>query len=121
MRRWRRGEIRHALRFTVQRTQRAYIHPATHWASRSRDPNLPPMGLRLRLKADYDISPFPRSVQVILTALKKYGMILADNGSNWFITGTHDDRWNDEEVGTIRGVPGSAFEVVDTGPIVRDY
>ena len=112
------GEIRHALRFTVQRTQRGYLHPATHWASRSSDRNLPPMGLRLRLKANYDISRYPASVQVILTALKKYGMIVADNGSNWFITGAHDDRWNDEELGTIRGVFGSAFEVVDTGPIV---
>jgi hypothetical protein len=112
------GEIRHALRFTCQRTQRAYIHPATHWASSSTDPNLPPMGLRVRLKASYDVSSFPASVRVILTALKRYGMIVADNGSNWFITGTHDTRWNDDELGAIKTVPGSAFEAVNTGPLV---
>jgi len=112
------GEIRHAIRFTCRRTQRGYIHPATHFASVFRDPHLPPMGLRLRLKASYDVSPYPACVQVILRALKRYGMILADNGSDWFLSGTHDPRWNDEELGTIRGVPGSAFEAVDTGPIV---
>ena len=113
------GAIHHALRFTVQRTQRAYVHPAVHFASKSTDPNLPPMGLRLRLKASFNIGPYPASVQVILRALQQYGMILADNGSNWFISGTHDTRWNDEELGTIRGVPGSAFEAVDTGPLVK--
>jgi hypothetical protein len=113
------GEIRHAVRFTVKRTQRAYIHPATHFASRSTDPDLPPMGLRLRLKPDYPLEGFPPSVQVILRALQRYGMILADNGSDWFITGTHDPRWNDEELGTLRRVPGSAFEAVDTGPLVK--
>ena len=82
-----RGEIRHALRFTVVHTQRGYIHPATHWASSSSDPNRPPMGLRLRLKAGVDISRFPREDRVILQALKTYGMIVADNGSDWFITG----------------------------------
>ena len=112
------GEIRHALRFTCQRTQRAYIHPATHWASSSTDPNLPPMGLRVRLKASYDVSGFPASVRVILTALKRYGMIVADNGSNWFITGTHDTRWNDDELGAIKTVPGGAFEAVNTGLLV---
>src|SRR5205814_91432 len=74
------GEIKHALRFTVRRTQRAYIPPATHFASSRRDANLPPMGLRVRLKAGFDISPFPASAQVILRALKKHGMLLADNG-----------------------------------------
>lgn len=112
------GEIRHAVRFTCRLTQRAYIHPATHWASSSTDPSLPPMGLRLRLKADYDISGFPEPVRVILLALKRYGMIVADNGSDWYITGTHDTRWDDEVLGAIAGVPGSAFEAVDTGPLV---
>jgi len=112
------GEIRHAVRFTCRRTQRAYVHPATHWASSSTDPNLPPMGLRVRLRGDYDISGFPQPVRVILSALKRYGMILADNGSDWYITGTHDTRWDDEVLGAIAGVPGSAFEAVDTGPLV---
>ena len=112
------GEIRHAVRFTVQRTQRAYIHPATHWASTSTDPALPPMGLRLRLEADFDISGFPPPVRVILTALKRYGMIVADNGSNWFISGEHSPLWDDEELSAIRSVPGSAFEAVMTGDLV---
>jgi len=114
------GEIRHALRFTVQRTQRAYIHPATHWASHSTDPSLPPMGLRLRLKAGYDISGFPQPVQVILRALKTYGMIVADNGSNWYISGEHNAAWHNEELDALKSVPGSAFEAVDTGPLVTE-
>jgi len=114
------GEIRHALRFTVQRSQRAYIHPATHWASNSTDAALPPMGLRLRLKSDYDISSFPQRVQVILRALKTYGMIVADNGSNWFISGEHNAAWDNEELGAIKSVPGSAFEAIDTGPLVTE-
>lgn len=112
------GEIRHALRFTTRRTQRGYIAPATHWASSSHDRDLPPMGLRLRLKAEYDISGFPGQVQVILRALKRYGLILADNGGDWFITGAHDPRWDVADYETLKQVPGSAFEAVDTGPIV---
>jgi hypothetical protein len=113
-------EIRHALRFTAKRTQRAYIYPARHRASRSKDPNLPPMGLRVRLKADYDISGFPAPAQVILKALKKYGMILADNGGNWFISGAPDPRWNDDELGTLKRVKGKDFEVVRIGNIVTE-
>lgn len=113
------GAIRHALRFTVKRSQRAYILPATHWASRHTDANLPPMGLRLRLRQDYDISRFTGQSRIILEALKRYGMILADNGSNWFISGTPDPRWNDGDLRQLKTVPGSAFEAVDTGPIVR--
>ncbi len=113
------GEIRHALRFTCARTQRAYIHPATHWASSSTDPDRPPMGLRVRLKADYDISGFSARVQVILTALKRYGMFVADNGSNWFISGAPDSRWDDDELRALKSVPGSAFEAVETGELVR--
>jgi hypothetical protein len=111
------GEIKHALRFTARRTQRGYISPARHFASSSSDPNLPPMGLRVRLKADYDVSGFPRPVQVILTALKKYGLLLADNGGNWFISGAPDPRWDDEALATIKRVKGRDLEVVDTGPI----
>lgn len=113
-------EINHALRFTVSQSQRGFIHPATHFASESTDPSLPPMGLRFRLKADFDITPFPEDVQVILTALKKFGMIVADNGSDWFISGAPSPRWNDETIGEIRNVLGSDFEAVDTGPIITE-
>lgn len=111
------GEIRHALRFTVAQTQAGYIYPATHYASSSSNPALPPMGLRLRLKASYNISTYTGAALVILTALKKYGMIVADNGSSWFITGAPDTRWNDAELEQLKSVPGSAFEVVETGTI----
>jgi hypothetical protein len=104
--------IRHALRFTCVRTRRAYVPPARHFASRSSDPNLPPMGMRVRLKANYDISKFSPAMQVILTALKKYGLILADNGGDWFVTGAPDPRWNDEELNTLKRVKGRDFEVV---------
>ncbi len=113
------GEIRHAIRFTVERTQRAYIHPARHFASRHTNPTLPPMGLRVRLRADYDISNFPRSAQIVLTALKKYGMLLADNGSNWFISGVPDPRWNNDELATLKRVKGRDFECVYTGPLKK--
>lgn len=106
------GEIRHALRFTVSRTRNAYVPPASHWASRSSDIRLPPMGMRVRLRADYDITPFPKEIQVILTALKRYGMILADNGSDWFLSGAPDPRWNDDNLRTLKKLRGCDFEVV---------
>ena len=112
------GEITHALRFTVDETQEAYIHPATHYASSDTNTSLPPMGLRLRLRAGYDISGFPAEVQVILRALKKYGMIVADNGSSWYISGAPDPRWSDDELHMLSQVPGSAFEAVYTGPTI---
>lgn len=111
------GAINHAIRFTASQTQKAYIHPATHFASSSTDPNLPPMGLRLRLKADFDTSGYTGHAKVILEALKKYGMILADNGSDWYITGASDPRWDDDDLGQLKSVPGSAFEVVYTGEL----
>ncbi|HEY7137436.1 MAG TPA: hypothetical protein VIB48_20435 [Acidimicrobiia bacterium] len=113
------GAIHHALRFTVARTQKGFIHPATHDASSSTDPTLPPMGLRLRLKASFDTTPFHGEARVVLDALKRYGMIVADNGSNWYITGASDPRWNDTDLNQLKTVPGSAFEAVDTGPIRR--
>lgn len=113
------GEIRHALRFTVSQSQRAYIHPAVHYASDSDDPALPPMGLRLRLRADYDISGFTGMSRVVLEALRTYGMINADNGTSWFITGATDTRWDDEDLDQLKTVPGSAFEVVHIGEIIR--
>jgi hypothetical protein len=112
-------EIRHALRFTVQKSQQAYLAPASHWASESKDPSLPPMGLRVRLKADYDISAFPEAVQVILRCLKTYGMILADNGSDWFLSGAPDDRWDNDMLGTLKRVKGSDFEVVQMGELTK--
>jgi hypothetical protein len=111
------GAINHALRFTVPTTQRAFVLPATHWASTTTDPNAPPMGLRLRLKASFDISGFPADDQVILTALKKYGMILADNGSAIFISGAPDSRWNNSDLNLLKSITASNFEVVHTGTI----
>jgi len=111
------GRIDHALRVTVPRTQRGYIHPATHYASGSSDAGLPPMGLRLRLKAGYSLAGFNGESLVILRALKRYGLIVADNGSPWYITGAPDPRWDDANLEEIKRVPGSAFEAVVSGPI----
>jgi hypothetical protein len=113
------GEIRHALRFTVGHTQRAFVVPATHYASDESDPGLPPMGLRVRLRASYDISRWSGAARVILAALKRYGMFLADNGADWFISGESNPAWNDAELAAIESVPASAFEVLLVGPIHR--
>ena len=108
------GEVAHALRFTAQQTQDTYVWPARHEASSLTGAQYPPMGLRVRLKASFDISTFSPQVQVILTALKHYGMILADNGSSWFVSGVPDSRWNDDVlVGELGRVKGSDFEAVD--------
>lgn len=104
--------IPHALRFTCQRTRRAYVPPARHQASRLNDPALPPMGMRVRLKASYDISGFPATARVILEALQRYGMLLADNGSDWYLSGAPDPRWNDDELAALKRVHGRDFEVV---------
>jgi hypothetical protein len=109
-----RGRIDHALRFTVSRTRRAYVWPARHFASDLTDPSLPPMGLRLRLKAGFDTGPFPRQARIVLEALKRYGMIVADNGSDWYVSGAPDPRWSNDQLHTLHSVTGSAFEVVDT-------
>lgn len=114
------GAIRHALRFTVARTRRAYVHPARHWASALTDPDLPPMGMRVRLRADYDLSGFPPLAQVILTALKRYGMLVADNGGDWFVSGAPDSRWDDEALATLKRVQGRDFEVVKMGQVATD-
>ncbi|HEX5616521.1 MAG TPA: hypothetical protein VFZ83_15305 [Acidimicrobiia bacterium] len=111
------GRIPHALRFTVSRTQRGFVLPATHFASSSTDPNLPPMGLRFRLRADFDLSGYRGQARVVLEALREFGMIVADNGSNWYVTGAADPRWDDDDLRQLRSVPGTAFEVVDTGPV----
>jgi hypothetical protein len=110
-------EINHAIRFTANRTRDGYVYPARHSAGDSTDPTLPPMGMRVRLKADYDISVHSANVQVILRALKKYGMILADNGISWMISGAPNDLWNDYELRSIKQIPGSAFEVIKMGEV----
>jgi len=111
------GAIRHALRFTVSNTRHAYVHPATHFASSYTGVDRPPMGMRVRLKASVDVSGYPAHVQVILQALKTYGMFVADNGSNWYLSGAPDPRWSDSELATISGVKGSDFEVVQMGAV----
>jgi hypothetical protein len=113
------GAIKHALRVTVPRTQKGYIHPATHFASSRSDASLPPMGLWLRLKADYSLAGFSGQALVILEALKRYGLIVADNGSPWYITGAPNGKWNEASLEQIKSVPGSAFEAVDSGPIIH--
>jgi hypothetical protein len=112
-----RGTINHALRFTVPTSQRAFVLPATHWASTLTNPSAPPMGTRLRLKASFDISGFPADDRVILTALKKYGMILADNGSAIFISGAPDSRWNNTNLNLLKTITASNFDVVQMGTI----
>jgi hypothetical protein len=111
------GHIDHALRFNVSRTRRAYVAPARHYASSDPSPALPPMGARLRLKASFDVSRFPPQARVVLVALQRYGMIVADNGGDWFLSGTPDRRWSDDQLNTLKSVPGSAFEVVRMGPV----
>jgi len=114
------GTIPHALRFTVDASREAYVPPANHWASSSTSANLPPMGMRVRLKASFVIpSTYSRETRAILKALQKYGMMVADNGSNWFISGAPDERWNNNTlVGELGQVQGSNFEVVQMKGIV---
>lgn len=114
------GEIRHALRFTAPQTQRAYIWPARHFASQLTEANYPPMGLRLRLKSCVDISGFSPEVRIILRALQTYGMLLADNGSPWFISGTPDERWDNDVLRELRQIEGTDFEVVDSSRLMID-
>jgi hypothetical protein len=110
--------IHHALRFTVVKTRRAYIAPALHFAAKSSDADLPPMGMRVRLKASFDITKYPPESRVILQALKTYGMILADNGSDFYLSGSPDDHWDDEDLGHLKHVKVSDFEVIEMGKMV---
>lgn len=114
------GAINHALRFTVRYSRRAYVAPARHWASTSTDPLNPPMGMRVRLKASVDISSYPAQAQVILRALKKYGMMVADNGSDFYLSGTADARWNDAVISTLKQIRVSDFEVIRMTNIVTN-
>ena len=115
----RRGRIDHALRFTASETRRAFIYPARHFASDLTDPDLPAMGQRLRLKAGFDISRFPSQSRIVLRALKRYGMILADNGSSWYVSGAPGRGWDNDDLHSLHNVPGSAFEVVDSSRLPR--
>jgi hypothetical protein len=115
----RRGRIDHALRVTVPRTRRAYVYPARHFASSDRDPRLPAMGQRLRLRRSFDVSRFPRQARVVLRALKRYGVIVADNGAPWYVSGVPSRGWDDEDLHALHRVHGSDFEVVDTARLRR--
>lgn len=114
------GRITHALRFTAAQTQRAYVWPARHYASSITDENVPPMGQRFRLKSDYDIGTFSPQLQVILTAMKEYGIILADNGSDWYISGAPDERWDNDLLHDLDGLTGNDFEAVDVSGLMLD-
>ncbi len=115
----RRGAIDHALRFTVPRSRQAFVYPARHFASSLKDPTLPAMGQRFRLKRGFDVSRFPRQSRVVLRALKRYGMIVADNGSAWYLSGAPNRGWDNDDLHSLHGVPGSAFEAVDTSSLPR--
>lgn len=113
------GEIRHAIRVTFSRTQRGYVLPATHFASSSSDPTLPPMGLRLRLKASFDVTSLTGQARTIAVAMQRYGLIVADNGSNWFFQGAPSVGWDDDDLNQLKSISGFEFEVVDTGPVLN--
>jgi hypothetical protein len=111
------GQIQHALRFTLQNSLEAFTPPASHWAATSTNTYAAPMGMRMRLKSSFDISSYPPQAQVVLAALQKYGMIMADNGSNMYISGDPDNRWNNNDLGTLKQVPASAFDVIQISPL----
>lgn len=112
------GYIGHAIRATFSRTQKGFVLPATHYASSDPDPTLPAMGMRLRLRAEFDLNTLSGQARVIAAAMQQYGLIVADNGSNWFFQGAPDPGWNDQELNQLKAIPGTAFEVVDTGPVL---
>jgi len=107
------GRIEHAIRFTISTSQKAYVWPARHFASSNTSLNVPPMGQRFRLKASFDISSYDPEIQVIMTAFKEYGIIVADNGADWMVSGAPDERWDNDMLRQLRDIPGSAFEAVD--------
>ncbi len=112
------GSIDHALRFTAPRTQRAYVWPATHFASRASDPRLPPMGQRFRLRANYDLSAFAPATRVIGRAMQQYGIILADNGSPWYISGAPHESWDNDVLRQLKKLRGADFEAVDVSSLM---
>ncbi len=106
------GKVEHAIRVTFESTRNAWVHPASHCAGDTASPSAPPMGLRLRLKSSYGLGHFSGPARAIAEAMKRYGLIVADNGSNWYISGSSDKRWDDENLDQLKRIPGSAFEVV---------
>ena len=112
------GRIDHAIRVTAPRTRNAYVWPASHSASDITDPNVPPMGLRLRLKSSVDVSRLPRQARIVAEAMKRYGVILADNGSPWFLSGAPDERWSNDALRALGGLHGSDFEAVDASSLM---
>jgi hypothetical protein len=113
------GRLDHAIRVTFESTRDAWVHPASHCAGDTSDPSAPPMGLRLRLKAGYGLGRFSGAAKTIAQAMKRYGLIVADNGSNWFFSGSSDSRWDDENLDQLKRIPGRAFEVVKSAATVR--
>lgn len=111
------GHIDHALRFTIATSQRGYLSPATHQAGSTSDPNVAPMGARFRLKASFDLTGYHGAARIVLQCLKTYGMFVADNGSNWYLSGATDTGWNDDDLNQLKAVTGSAFEAVNTGTV----
>lgn len=114
------GEIKHAIRLTLQNSRAAFVAPASHWAANSSNANAAPMGMRMRLKSSFDISSFSTANQVILTAMKQYGVIMADNGSNMYISGAPDDRWDNDDLHNLDQVTASDFEVVQMGTVYTE-
>jgi hypothetical protein len=113
------GQLEHAIRVTLDSTRNAWLHPASHCAGDSSSAAAPPMGLRLRLKAGYGLGDFSGPARTIAEAMKRYGLIVADNGSNWFFSGSSDRRWDDENLNQLKAIPGSAFEVVKSAAAVH--
>lgn len=113
------GHLEHAIRVTFESTRRAWVHPASHCAGDTVDPDAPPMGLRLRLKASYGLAGFSGAAKTIAVAMKRYGLIVADNGSNWFFSGSSDRRWDDKNLDQLKRIPGHAFEVVESAAAVH--
>jgi hypothetical protein len=113
------GEIRHAIRVTFSRTRRGYVLPATHFASSSDDRDLPPMGMRFRLKASFDVTSLTGQARVVAVAMQRYGLIVADNGSNWYFQGAPSPGWDDDDLSQLKAIDGAWFEAVDTGPVLR--
>jgi hypothetical protein len=113
------GQVDHAIRVTMDSTRDAWIHPASHCAGDTHDGAAPPMGMRLRLKAGYPLGGMGTAARAIAVAMKEYGLIVADNGSNWYISGTSDRRWDDEELDALKRIPGNAFEVVRSAAAAR--
>src|SRR3989475_11216269 len=114
------GVVDHAIRFTAQRTDRSFVWPARHQAGAARDASLPPMGARFRLRSDFSFAGYSAQTQVVLTAMQRYGLILADNGSNFFFQGQVDSRWSDQLISELKGIPAGAFDAVDASALMAD-